>query len=473
MEFDSTRWAVYLIAGPIGLAAFFLIGSLSKKLLVLIAALIFLEGVLLSWRSFYFVGFSLSSAVSYVLLLTIMLMPDARSRLLAFNGAWVAFLFFALMGVLIGSFVSEVGVGANLVLFQMFYLEGLFYFWIGRCALRDSVETHKILTWLVLFGGVVSLLHLFSITTGYRFYAAAGKEFNEYSNIAYRYGAVFSNPNTLADFYSMAIPVGLVLCLGWVRPTRRAMAGIVGSLSLMGVSLLLTASRGGLAATVLVSAVAVLLLPIGLRRVLNLTVVSIIAGTFAMALLFLVFPEFLEKSLARFTDMGLQSERYRTWMMTLRLLVTNPVGIGLHSSGYIQAMRQFGIDLANPHNIYLSLAVNIGIPGLIAYLVIVVGCLRRILLARRFGDEMLRTAATAILVLLAGFLLSGFFEPIYRNGFKLQHLFWLFAGVGSFLPNWIESSVPTEFDTDRPHWLDEERDIGGGPSWQPERIGSL
>jgi len=154
-----------------------------------------------------------------------------------------------------------------------------------------------------------------------------------------------------------------------------------------------------------------------------------------MAMLLLVFPEFLEKALARFTDMGLESERYRMWFMTLRLLVEQPFGIGLHSSGYLQAMRPFGIDIPSPHNIYLGLAASIGIPGLLTFLVIVGGSILRVLRARRFGDEMLRTVATAILCLFLGFLVSGFFEPIYQNGFKLQHLFWLFAGLGSILPD--------------------------------------
>ena len=43
---------------------------------MLIATLIFLEVVLLSWRSFYFVRFSLLSPVSYVLLVAVLFSLD-------------------------------------------------------------------------------------------------------------------------------------------------------------------------------------------------------------------------------------------------------------------------------------------------------------------------------------------------------------------------------------------------------------
>jgi O-antigen ligase len=132
-------------------------------------------------------------------------------------------------------------------------------------------------------------------------------------------------------------------------------------------------------------------------------------------------------------------------------------------------MRSVGIDLASPHNIYLGLAANTGIPGLIAFLVIAGSCLRRILVARRFGDAMLRSVATTFFVLLVGFLVSGVTEPIYRNGFKLQHLFWLFAGIGSFLPSWLPAPAQTVPDGDQTFSLGAVPG-SGSPSPQIERI---
>ncbi len=92
MEFDPVRWAVYLIFGPIALAGFFLVGSLYRKLLLLLATLMFIEGVFLTWRPFLLVGFSVSSALCYILLVSFVLVPSTRSRMPAVTIQWAAFL---------------------------------------------------------------------------------------------------------------------------------------------------------------------------------------------------------------------------------------------------------------------------------------------------------------------------------------------------------------------------------------------
>ena len=444
LEFDPTRWAFYLTAGPIALTAYFFVGSRALKVTALLAALIFLEGVALSWRSFYFIGFSLSSAVSYVLLASLFLDPQSRRQMEASSLAWMGFLFFAFMGAIIGGFVPGVGFGENLVMFQMFYLEGLVYFWIGRAAFRSSEELLRVLNMLFIFGGFVAVLHLFSITTGYRFYAAAGKEFHEYSQVAFRYGAVFSNPNTLAYFYSMVLPAAIISTLGWARPRATMLPAILVSMVLMGVSLVLTASRGGVATTALTTMIAFALLPFGLRGFLGLAATGLFTGSFAVVLLFFAFPDLLDATLGRFVNEGLSSLRYEVWAETLRILARNPLGIGLHSGGYLEALRPAGILLANPHSIYLGLAVNTGIPGLAFFMTILVTALRRANLARRVLDPQGRTVASIIFLMVLAFLIGGLAEPIYGNGIKLQHFFWILVGIASYLPVLVTSSANNE-----------------------------
>ncbi len=463
LEFDPARWAFYLTAGPIALAAYFFVGSRALKLIGLLVALIFLEGVLLSWRSFFFVGFSLSSAVSYVLLASLFTDPQGRSQMSASTVAWLGFLFFAFMGAIIGSFGPRVGLGDNLIMFQMFYLEGLVYFWIGRAAFRDPSELRNVLNVLFVFGGLVAILHLFSITTGYRFYAAAGKEFHQYSDVAFRYGAVFSNPNTLAAFYAMAIPGAIISVLGWARPSALMRPIILVSMVLMGVSLLLTASRGGVGTTVLSVSIAFMLLPFGVRGVLALAAMGLVTGSLSVALLFFVFPDLLDATLGRFINEGLASVRYELWVETLRILVRNPLGVGLHVSGYLDALRPAGIFLANPHNIYLALAVNTGIPGLLFFLGLMVNTVRRANLARRVQTAEGRSVASIIFVMLIAFLISGMVEPIYGNGIKLQHFFWLIVGIASYLPTLVtaEAAAPTP----APSWDSGSRSSEGTSGW--------
>lgn len=466
LEFDPTRWAVYLLVGPIGLAAYFLFGSRKLKLLVLLGALIFLEGVLLSWRPFYFVGFSLSSAIAYALFVSLYLDPRQRLQIPASKVAWLGFLFFAFVGAIIGGFVPLAGFGQNLILFQMFYLEGLVYFWIGRAAFRDTNELYRVLNVLFAMGGLVAILHLFSITTGYRFYAAAGKEFHEYSDVAFRYGAVFSNPNTLAHFYAMVLPASIISTLGWARPSRLMRSTILVSIVLMGVSLLLTASRAGIGTTALMVMISFMLLPFGVRGALALAATGVVTGSLSVALLFFAFPDLLDATLGRFATEGFTSVRYQVWLETLWIIVRNPLGVGLDPQGYLQALQPAGIFLANPHNIYLGIAVNAGLPGLGFFLAIVTNALRRANVSRRIQDAEGRSVASMIFVMLVAFLISGMAEPIYSNGIKLQHFFWLVVGIATYLPNLVSSDAR---DSPSASILatrgSSTNGLGGVPSW--------
>jgi O-antigen ligase len=196
-------------------------------------------------------------------------------------------------------------------------------------------------------------------------------------------------------------------------------------------------------------------------------VIGTLAGSFALALLLFAFPEYFDLAMARFADEGVATARYQMWMKTLEILTTNPLGLGIHHEGYSRAMQQFGFHYSTPHNIYLGLAVNTGVPGLIAFLTIAGGCLRRVQLARLLGDQRLRTVATAIMVVLLGFLVSGLSEPIFRNDFKLQHLFFLFAGIGSYLPAWVVVQNRSAPGTDQTSEVDPLTGVVGDSSLQP------
>lgn len=427
-----TRWAFYLAVGPPFLLTLLLIKSRSFKTILLLFMLVFIEGVLLTWRPIGFIAFSLTGAMAYVMVASLLTQPAAQRSMFDLGLPWLLFIWSALIGLLIGSTSRVSDAATNWLYFQGYYLEGILFYWIGRAAVRDGVECEKVLKWLVYFGAGTAIFHYFSLATGYTFYASSGMRDASASD-DWRYGALFANPNTLADFYAVILPVALICRMGWSRPSRRTGLLFLVSSAMMIGSLALTGSRGGSAVTIVALSLGVLLLPIRLRSAVG----GLIFAGVAMGVAYLTVTHVVEGglnlTLERFKSHGFEDMRYGVWAKTIGSIPSHPFGIGLDPLIYGDTLR---LGVNTPHDIYLEIASQIGILGLVAFLWIVGASMYRLWRARSSGNAHAKTAATALFVGLAGFLLGGLTEPIYHNGLKFQRIFWVLVGMGSAAPIW-------------------------------------
>ncbi len=141
----------------------------------------------------------------------------------------------------------------------------------------------------------------------------------------------------------------------------------------------------------------------------------------------------LELTLERFQSHGIEDVRYELWARTIGSILNHPFGIGLDPLIFGDTLR---LGANTPHNLYLEFASQIGIFGLVAFLWIVGSSMRQLWRARSSGSPHAKTAATALFVGLAGFLLGGITEPLYHNGLKFQRIFWVLLGMGSAAPIW-------------------------------------
>ena len=91
-----------------------------------------------------------------------------------------------------------------------------------------------------------------------------------------------------------------------------------------------------------------------------------------------------------------------------------------------------GLTYSTAHNIYLDMAAQSGVGSLIAFLVLMRALLRNTArgVARALGAQQ-QLLVTLCFVVPTGFLIGGFFEPIFINSAKLNHVFWLFAGISA------------------------------------------
>lgn len=184
------------------------------------------------------------------------------------------------------------------------------------------------------------------------------------------------NPNVLAGALVMLLPLPLALvtakgALGNSIRQRVWFAGpLLLAIALGGLTLMLTQSRGAYAA--LLGAVACLL---GLRG-RRARMLLLILGLVGLALFLYWGPDRLADTLSTSQTLGSWQGRREVWSRSLYAIVDFPfTGIGLGTfSRVIPLLYPYFIlgrpDVVIPHahNLFLQVAVDLGLPGLVTYL---------------------------------------------------------------------------------------------------------
>lgn len=194
-----------------------------------------------------------------------------------------------------------------------------------------------------------------------------------------------THPNRLASVAVQAFPLALLMALGPVGRRYERLLWAVGA-ALLGVALLLSQSRSGWLAVVITTGVVLLLLArFDQRRPWRLFFASVLmAGAVAAGVVLWRLPaDFLAQlwteppretvvgSLATF------SFRLEIWRWALAAIGDFPVtGVGLASfPAVVHRLYPTLIPVsyvgAHAHNIFLQTALDVGVPGLVAYLALI------------------------------------------------------------------------------------------------------
>ncbi len=255
-----------------------------------------------------------------------------------------------------------------------------------------------------VFLSSLALLAVSAIGVGQYLFGAAELRWvdaTRFADIGGRVTSLFSNPNILAVYLLLYFPLSLWAIFspqnrGWLR-FFYALTAILCALCI-----LFTWSRGawlGLALEVLLfllfysrkSRIAVLWLP-------------------PLALLSLPFlPQNFRGRLFSIGDLGESSIRYRlqTWQGTWRMLGHHPVGIGVGERAWRVVYPHYAVSgtksVMHAHNVFLQVATELGVVGLVLFLLLVGISVFRGLQQRR------RAAATAVV----GALVMGLFDHLW------------------------------------------------------------
>ena len=320
-------------------------------------------------------------------------------------------------------------------------------------AVRSVATLERVLWALLLAGACLGGLSVLQQVTGtydrpYGGFAVVPIEFFRGVESQARLSGPLGDPNYYAQILVPIIPIGLIALRGGSRRLR--LVAIGATLAVLG-GLVLSYSRGGALALVLMLGLAMAF------RYVKGSQVLVIALAVVVALA--VVPDYRERvasigsSLTGATEEKGSSEaadqavRGRAGEMAAAALVVadHPllgVGPGVFPSYYQQYIKRLGLEAhtsvrvgpdrgdeakREAHNMFLSAAAEVGLAGLAVFLAILVTAFAGLARARRRcrdSDPTLAGIATAMIIALAGYVITGMFLTL-----AFERYFWVLIGI--------------------------------------------
>jgi len=300
-------------------------------------------------------------------------------------------------------------------------------------SLRSKRQIKALTSLLVLAGFAVSLYGLWQVFSGAE-NLGNWVDSGTSEEIGLRVYSTLENPNVLAEYLILIIPLAVASVINAETPNGRLAAVIAAGA--MTVVMVLTYSRGGWLGLIFAAALFLVMLD---RRFI---VVGLIG---AVALLF-VLPQSITSRLFSIGNLADSSLNYRSsiWMGTLRMLQDYWLsGIGTGSANFklIYPLYSYHAAVAeHSHCLYLQVIAENGIVGLFVFLGLLVSALRNMATQiRRSTDKKRRIALMAVLSGLGGFLVQSFVEHSFYN-YRVQLMFWIVLALGMALANRKEAA---------------------------------
>lgn len=283
-----------------------------------------------------------------------------------------------------------------------------------------SLDQMKRLIWTMLGSAfLVTLYGFYQYIHGVDISMSEWVDGGQFPELKTRVFSTLENPNLLAGFLMviMSIATGLALHAAQIK-NRMLLASFV---VILGVCLVFTYSRG---AWISILAVIVAYGFLYSRRILWFLLIVPLA-------LLLAQDSLMERilSIANPTDTS-STLRLALWESTIAMISDNPfLGIGWGAYWLVYPEYDFFLQDAetkifHAHNMYLNIAAEIGIPGLIVFLAVMAGHVRKALIAAQSPNQWVAGLMLGIVTAMAGLAVNGFTDYILFN-IQLSMLFWL------------------------------------------------
>jgi putative inorganic carbon (hco3(-)) transporter len=271
-----------------------------------------------------------------------------------------------------------------------------------------------------------------------------GKFTVEQYRVAVDVGGMFGNPNEMAMHFVMMTP--LVITLGIAAKSKLMRVAYLGMAVMFVGANMVTYSRGGFLG--MLACGAVLAWKLGRKYRLNVTIASLVIGGIAI----LAAPgnyglRMLSIFIPGLDAVGSSDQRQELLIRSLWVTARNPWGIGIGNFPIV------GVRNLQSHNAFTQVSAEIGILGLVAYLVFMISPFRKLSAIERtlFDTENLDWfyyLAIGLQASIIGYMVSSFFASVAYNWF----IYYLIAYAVAFRRIYrVENDLKEEVKA-RPVW---------------------
>ena len=444
-EIRGKHWTAFLLGCLVGVASVFV-----DPLLIFAAiAAVILMYVVLSFPEFGVMGLAfLMPFVPTMVLAGLTIFVDIAffiklirgKRVLNFRRIDFIVLIFATL-VFFGGFVSH---STGSIAPALLFICLLSIYFVVSCCIRSEKWIGRIVASLLLSAAVVALYGIVQYAFG-TFGVNAWLDSDLFEGIAGRAASTLENPNMLGEYLILIIPIAFATFLVGSRGAIASRKMSFLCFASMVMCLILTWSRGAWLGFIF-SAVVFLL--IWSKRSMWLFAF----GIFSLPALPFILPDSIINRFASIGNMADSSTSYRVsiWRAAIHMLEDNFFsGIGIGEAAWFELYPDYsiaGIEAApHSHNLFLQIALEQGIFGLIVFFTVLFLLLRisfkLFMRLSTSGDTVsikdskaMRLTVAAPICGLAAVLLQGLTDYSWYN-YRVYFIFWL---VLALIPAYVK-----------------------------------
>lgn len=240
-----------------------------------------------------------------------------------------------------------------------------------------------------------------------------------FEDIKTRVYSTLDNPNVLGQFLILSAPLTFALMMGSKRMLTKVIYAVM--FAVAGACLLFTWSRAAWVGVVL--ALGIILLKKD-NRFLGICVALLVLAPF-------ILPESILQRITSIGNTGDSSTSYRISVWIASIYMVRDfffTGIGLGTDAFSLMYRNYALGGASfalhAHNFYLQWVADMGIFGLIVFVLIVLTCFKCIS-SIKTDSRIIKYTGFAIAGSLVGYLFQGIAETMWYN-YHMILIFWIF-----------------------------------------------
>lgn len=231
-----------------------------------------------------------------------------------------------------------------------------------------------------------------------------------------RSAATFDNPLILATYLVIIFPLAIYGFVGG-KKKNRTICGICALLILGGI--ISTASRGPALALV---AMLIILAFVNSKKAVGIFA-TLFSAVFALIFAFRQRDSLFERDLDKSTN-----TRLNIWKASLKVIGEKPIfGHGAGCEATSSALSEYGVNRPHAHSLFLELSCELGLVGLVFFLVVLGFLLYDIIKLIKIGG-IYRRLGVAFIAAIVGFIVSSTTEFTMQTPKELQ-FFMLFLGT--------------------------------------------